>query len=71
MLASTRKIREIFPPIGSVPLIPIVDVLNALGARVHRDDLFIFSIRYEAPGALRGSSGAPWFCQPPPASIVP
>ena len=69
--ASTAKTAEKVPPIGSVPLIPIVEVLNALGARLHCDDLFVFSIRYEAPGALRESNGAPWLCHPPPASIVP
>jgi hypothetical protein len=28
-------------------------------------------ILYEAPGAERGSNGAPSLCHPPPTSIVP
>ena len=69
--ASTAKAKEKLPPIGSVPLIPIVDWLNALGARPHNGDLFILRILYEAPPADCGSNGAPWLCQPPPTSIVP
>jgi hypothetical protein len=40
-------------------------------ARLQSADLFCFWIRYEAPTADRGSHGAPWLCQPNPASIVP
>ena len=59
------------PPIGSVPLMPMIDWLNALGAAPHIADLFCFWIKYEAETADRGSNGAPWLCQPTPASIVP
>jgi hypothetical protein len=50
---------------------PIVELVSAFGARLHSGDLFCFWIRYEAPTADRGSHGAPWLCQPNPASIVP
>ena len=50
---------------------PMIDWLNALGAAPHIADLFCFWIKYEAETADRGSNGAPWLCQPTPASIVP
>ena len=56
---------------GSIPLIPMVEFVNALGARVQSGELFCFWIKYEAETADSGSSGAPWLCQPAPASIVP
>jgi len=69
--ASRAKTTDKFPPIGSVPLIPMNELVNALGARLQSGDLFCFWIKYEAPTADRGSHGAPWLCQPNPASIVP
>jgi hypothetical protein len=51
--------KETFPPMGSVPLMPMVELLNALGAAVQIDDLFCFWIMYEDAGADRGSTGAP------------
>ena len=69
--ASRAKTTETFPPIGSVPLIPMNELVNALGAGPHSAELFCFWIKYEAPTADRGSHGAPWLCQPNPASIVP
>jgi hypothetical protein len=50
---------------------PMVELVNALGARVQSGALFCFWIKYEAETADNGSSGAPWLCQPAPASIVP
>src|SRR6202048_5562961 len=61
--ASRAKTTEKFPPIGSVHLMPMVELLNALGARLQSGDLFCFWIKYEAPTADRGSNGAPWLCQ--------
>ena len=49
----------------------MVELLNALGARLHSDPLFCFWIRYEAPTADRVSNGAPWLGQPKPASTMP
>jgi hypothetical protein len=40
--ASRAKTKEVFPPIGSVPLMPMVELVNALGARLHIGDRFIF-----------------------------
>src|SRR3981189_771148 len=69
--ASRAKTTETFPPIGSVPLIPINELDSAWVARVKSDPLFFFWIRYELPTADRGSHGAPWLCQPNPVSIAP
>src|SRR5712672_1489085 len=69
--ASRAKTTETFPPIGSVPLIPMNELDSALGARVQSDPLFCFWIRYELPTADRGSHGAPWLCQPAPVSTIP
>ncbi len=69
--ASRAKTKEVSQPIGAVPLIPMVELVNALGAAPHIGDRFCFWIKYEAPAADRGSNGAPWLCQPNPASIVP
>src|SRR5260370_42360564 len=69
--ASRAKTKEKFPPIGSVPLIPMVELLNALGARFQIADLFCFWSRYEAPTEDRGSDGAPLLCKPPPMSTMP
>src|ERR1700757_17531 len=69
--ASRSNTTEKLPPMGSVPLIPMVELLKALGARVHIDPLFCFWIRYEDPTADRKSKGAPWLCQPKPVSTMP
>src|SRR5258708_39128961 len=63
--ASTAKTAEKVPPIGSGPLIPIVEALNPVGARLHRDDLVVFSIPNEAPRALRESHEAARLSHPP------
>src|SRR6266446_2889210 len=68
--ASRAKTTETFPPIGSVPLIPMNELVNALGARLQSGDLFCFWIKYEAPTADRGSHGAPWLCQPPSSTCT-
>src|SRR6266478_1945968 len=69
--ASRAKTTETFPPIGSVPLIPMKELVNALGAGPQSAELFCFWIKYEAATADRGSHRAPWLCQPNPASIAP
>src|SRR3984893_8791794 len=69
--ASRAKTKEKFTPIGSVPLIPMVELLNPLGARLQIADLFCFWSRYEAPTEERGSNGAPWVWEPPPMSTMP
>jgi hypothetical protein len=46
-------------------------LLIALAARVHIGPLFCFWIRYEEVTADIGSKGAPWLCQPKPASTAP
>src|SRR5262249_47198471 len=69
--ASTANRNEKLPLIGSIPLTPMLDWLNPLGARPHSDDLLLLRILYETPEADSGSKGAPWLCQPPPTSIVP
>jgi hypothetical protein len=69
--ASRSNTTEKLPPIGSVPLMPMNELLNALGARVQSDPLFCFWIRYEDPTADFGSNGAPWLCQPTPVSTMP
>src|SRR6202008_2470622 len=69
--ASRSNTTEKLPPIGSVPLLPMNELLNALGARVQSDPLFCFWIRYELPTADFGSKGAPWLCQPKPVSTKP
>src|SRR6266404_1479382 len=60
--ASRSNTTETFPPIGSIPLMPMNELLNALGARVQIDPLFCFWIRYELPTADFGSKAAPWLC---------
>ena len=42
--ASSAKITETFPLIGSVPLIPMNELLNALGAGPQSAELFCFWI---------------------------
>src|SRR5258707_3158848 len=69
--ASRAKTTETFPPIGSVPLTPMNELVNALGAGPQSAKLFCFWIKYERPTADRGSHGAPWLCQPNPPSIAP
>src|SRR6266446_5998189 len=69
--ASRSNTTETFPPIGSIPLMPMNELLNALGARVQIDPLFCFWIRYELPTADFGSKAAPWLCQPTPVSTIP
>src|SRR6266446_6894609 len=61
--ASRAKTTETFPPIGSVPLIPMNELVNALGAGPQSAKLFCFWIKYEPPTADRGSHGAPLPCQ--------
>ena len=46
--ASRAKTTETFPPIGSVPLIPMNELVNALGAGPQSAELFCFWIKYEA-----------------------
>src|SRR6267154_2069392 len=67
--ASRSNTTETFPPIGSIPLMPMNELLNALGARVQIDPLFCFWIRYELPTADFGSKAAPWLCQRPRGSL--
>src|SRR4029077_4956111 len=50
---------------------PMVELLSAFGARLQSGPLFCFWIRYEAPTAERGSSGAPLLCQPTAVSTMP
>src|SRR4029077_8720814 len=69
--ASRAKTTEVSPPISRVPLMPMVELLIALGAAVQIDPVFCFWMMYEDPGADRGSPAAPWLCHPTPASIVP
>src|SRR6266478_2097051 len=69
--ASRSNTKESSPPIGSIPLMPMHELLNALGARVQIDPLFCFWIRYELPTADFGSKAAPWLCQPTPVSTIP
>src|SRR3979411_1640702 len=68
--ASRAKTTETFPPLGSVPFIPVNEFGSGFGAGPHSAELFCFWIRYEAPTADRGSHGAPWPCPPNPAAIV-
>jgi hypothetical protein len=69
--ASRSKTTEKLPPIGSVPFMPMNELLNPLAARVQSDPWFCFWIRYEEVTADYGSKGAPWLCQPKPMSTMP
>src|ERR1700758_788841 len=69
--ASRSNTTEKFPPIGSVPLTPMNELLNPFAARVQSDPWFCFWIRYEDVTADRGSKAAPWLCQPNPMSTMP
>jgi len=56
------KATETFPPIGSVPLIPM-DELDSAWVQGPQRPVVLFLDKYEPPTADRGSHGAPWLCQ--------
>ena len=49
------KTKDVFPPIGSVPLMPMNELVNPFGARSYRADRLYFCTRYADPGGLRDS----------------
>src|SRR5271163_3151317 len=69
--ASRSKTTDRSFVIGSFPLMPMNELLSALGAGLHSAALFCFWIRYEAATAERVSNGTPWLCQPKPLSTMP
>src|SRR5260370_17299163 len=57
--ASRAKTKEKSPPIGSVPFMPMVELLNPLGARLQIAALFCPSTSYDAPTPEPRSNARP------------